>query len=139
MKLFLDDGREPYDDSWTVVRSAKAFRDTIESSKTIPEVISFDHDLHPEHYRADMYTPEKYNTLYKTFKHDTGLECAKWLCEYCIEKGFAIPEIIVHSHNPTGSMNIASEIMNNLLFHFEEERLIIPTPYEQIMKNQTYA
>lgn len=129
-KLFLDDVREPWDDSWTLVRSAKEFRDYIESNG-IPDVVSYDHDLSPEHYAKVMYStdPGEYNKLYNSFTHQTGLDCAKWLCEVCVEKGLKIPVTNVHSMNPIGASNISSTVMNYALFYFEEELNVPTRPY----------
>ena len=135
-KLFLDDVRKPWDDSWDVVRTPSEFKAYVKElfakTKRLPDIVSFDHDLHPEHYNNAMYqSPEQYNRLYKKFKHETGLECAKWLCSFCIEEGIRIPEVNVHSHNPIGGNNIAHAVMTYLLFYYEEETLIQPKPYNE--------
>lgn len=134
-KLFLDDIRNPWDNSWDIVRTPAEFKTYIKEmfvkTKKLPDVIAFDHDLNQEHYTNEMYSndPEQYNRLYKGFKHETGLDCAKWLCSFCVDEGLKLPEIHIHSMNPIGANNIAYTVMNYALFYFEEELLIQPKPY----------
>lgn len=133
-KLFLDDARESYDDTWDLVTSSQEFKKYIEDmfkeEKRIPDIISFDHDLHTEHYMKTPFGDEEaYNKMYKNFIHETGLDCAKWICNFCLEEGLALPEIHIHSGNPVGAKNIAYAIMNASLFYFEEELIIQPRYY----------
>ena len=103
-RLFLDDLRVPtdcleymlknkeiYSEEWDIVRSYKDFVSYVVKNG-VPDVVSFDHDLADE--------------LDK--KEKTGCDCAKWLCEYCLENNIPLPEYIVHSMNPIGSENILS-------------------------------
>ena len=116
--LFLDDERRPSQVTWvnlplvewTVVKNYDAFVQVI-SSLGMPRRISFDHDLAAEHYRPSMYDDDKhYNNYYTdgTFKEKTGHECAKWLVQYCVNRGEKIPEYFVHTLNPIGKQNIIS-------------------------------
>lgn len=135
-KLFLDDNRQPWDDSWDLVKTPAEFKAYIKElfvkTRRLPDVVSFDHDLNQEHYSNEMYgNPEDYNKLYKKFKHETGLDLAKWLCQFCVDEGLALPHIHIHSMNPIGANNIAHTIMNYSLFYFEEELLIRPVPYHK--------
>lgn len=121
--IFLDDERMPYGVTWaelptapwTIVRNYDQFVSTIERYyayfKKLPEFIAFDHDLAPEHYRQSMYNPDGHYSNYYfdgTFKEKTGFDAAKWLTEFCEEKGLDIPDYIVHSMNPIGKQNIYS-------------------------------
>lgn len=125
--LFLDDMRDPYEvgnyfypvekrnmyrkEDWDVVRNYDSFVEYIEVNG-LPDVISFDHDLADEHYApeeywADIVVNRKYqDEAYKHYKEKTGLDCAKWLIEYCNENKRALPEIYCHSMNPVGKTNI---------------------------------
>lgn len=118
--LFLDDYRMPKDAfaythipiylnvEWIVVRNYNAFISLIEG-KGIPEIISFDHDLANEHYDPELHGSETYNQLYDLFDEKTGYHCAQWLINYCIDNQKDIPaEVMIHSMNPAGSMNIKS-------------------------------
>ena len=74
-------------------------------SMGLPDFISFDHDLAPEHYTKYLGEPFIETNQYE---EETGYECARWLVEYCSEKGLEIPDFAVHSMNPVGSERIFS-------------------------------
>jgi hypothetical protein len=118
--LFLDDERIPQMVTWVniplvewvIVRNYTQFVDTIQKNG-IPEAISFDHDLADEHYveytaAHDLNSPSKGNIRYDKLKEKTGLDCAKWLAQYCVDKNVPVPEYYVHTMNPIGGMNILS-------------------------------
>ena len=123
--LFLDDFRHPYDCvpympnreiyggwKWVIVRSYDEFVDYIEKHG-LPGSISFDHDLADEHYDNSMYSGvDAYNKMYEEFKEKTGLDCAKWLVDYCMNNDLDLPEYFVHSMNPAGGKNISSYLDN---------------------------
>ncbi len=82
----------------------------------LPDIISFDHDLATEHY-----TPEKYWHDYQLSKEyqesqnyteKTGMDCAKWLVEYCMNNQKELPFFYFHSANPVGADNILY-LLNN--------------------------
>jgi hypothetical protein len=125
-KLFLDDERDPiqcasymsrrgidvriYHENWDIVRSYGEFVNYI-NTNGLPDLISFDHDL------GDV--PE----LKKTLKFDdyfdkdndreyNGLDCAKFLIDYCMDNKLLLPKYIVHSYNPTGAENIKGLLDN---------------------------
>lgn len=86
----------------------------------LPQIISFDHDLADEHY-----TPEEYWHDYQiskeyqeaqNYQEKTGMDCAKWLIDYCIDNKKPLPIFYVHSANPVGADNI-NGILNNYLKH----------------------
>jgi hypothetical protein len=128
VNLFLDDIRMPCDVSgyitnvflkgfycytdFIIVRNYDEFKEHIEKNG-VPDFISFDHDLADEHYSPDMYRgPEIYNKNYDVFKERTGLDCAKFLVEYCMDNKITLPRFLVHSMNPTGKLNIESYLSN---------------------------
>ena len=129
-KLFLDDERQPWDDSWDHVKTPLEFKKYITYlyalTNKLPDIISFDHDLHYEHFDI----PKNYSRMYENYKHETGWHCAKWLCDFCIDEGLEVPEISIHSANKIGADNIAKTIMNVCLFYYEDERIIVPKPYD---------
>jgi hypothetical protein len=111
MFLFLDDERVPgivnWDPQfpmqqwirWHIVRNIEEFKDFIDMYLDEIEHIAFDHDLGPEHY------PWNGN------KHDdgrTGMDCAKYLVEECMNRNINLPNFSVHSMNPAGRDNIMS-------------------------------
>ena len=110
--LYLDDFRDPPDSAfykgeaiynlveWEVVRNYDDFVKIIEE-KGIPEIISFDHDLAVSHYELQL--------PYDQYTEKTGYHCAKWLIYYCIDNNKKLPaEILIHSMNVAGSLNIKS-------------------------------
>ena len=114
IKLFLDDIRVPShvwkdtidpdyceDASWTIVRSYDAFVSWI-SQNSLPDLVSFDHDLKYEHYLEENQNQIDYSKI----ELETGYHAAQWLIKYCQENGFALPQCKVHSMNPEGRNNI---------------------------------
>lgn len=130
MKLFLDDIRHNYDalemlnyeiykDKWHIVRNYDEFIKYI-TKNGLPDIISFDHDLADAHY-----TPKEYWTDYHkskeyqdslVYEEKTGLDCAKWLINYCLDKNLKLPKYLVHSANPVGRDNIFYQLRNFELY-----------------------
>jgi len=130
-KLFLDDFRNPKDaftlviphlkifweDGWDIVRSYDEFVNWIEANG-LPDFISFDHDLADEHYedyRNDQNRSRmgyQSGPIYDQFKEKTGLDCAKWLVDWCVDHGCALPNYAVHSANPAGRRNIEQYLVS---------------------------
>jgi hypothetical protein len=141
--LFLDDIHNPYDVAnlrkttvkdreryrnydWIIVRNYDDFVKTI-TEKGLPDIVSFDHDLAPEHYEilfADENWFKKDKLIidtadwsdeividYDKFTIKTGYHAAEWLLEYCQNTGKEKPICLVHSQNDVGRKNIT-----NLLF-----------------------
>jgi len=118
-KLFLDDIRDPKEafsytgfqdflkDDWKIVRNYDQFIGFIgrnwEYHKAFPSIIAFDHDLADEHYGAPSTA---------IFKEKTGMDCAKWLVDFCIDNELALPSWISHSMNPAGRDNINLFLQN---------------------------
>lgn len=116
--LFLDDYRDPFDTKadWLFyspigrnvdvvwVKSYQEFVDYI-TTNGLPDGICFDHDLVDEHYDPSMYDGT-YNDLYPHFTEKTGYDCAKFICEYCMDNNKDIPPYNIQSANPVGSENI---------------------------------
>ena len=107
--LFLDDERLPQRVTWvnlpagpwSVVRSYKEFCEYI-TKNGLPYFVTFDHDLSIEDQNKNPATMQ--------FKEKTGMDCAKWLVEYCIVNNLPFPAYEVHSMNVIGKMNIKSYI-----------------------------
>jgi hypothetical protein len=125
--LFLDDFRNPMDcinymrlrvddsvmysrEKWIVVRNYEEFVNYI-TNNGLPYLISFDHDLADEHYDPSMYSGN-YDDVAKNFKEKTGMDCAKWLVDYCIDRSEKLPKYVIHSMNPVGAQNILSYLNN---------------------------
>ena len=77
----------------------------------LPKIISFDHDL------ADNYQLRKELDIKEWFdmvsgKEYTGMDCAHYLVNYCMDKKLELPKFVVHSQNPTGNENIHGLLTN---------------------------
>lgn len=117
-KLFLDDFREVRqaaqymfprigsnnnlynEDGWIVAKNYDEFTDII-LKNGIPDLISYDHDLADEHYIACDKGENR-----DDYKEKTGLDCAKWMLEFCKSLNKDHPPYFIHSMNPIGTENI---------------------------------
>ena len=115
--LFLDDVRIPTRVTWveipknqhySVVRNYNEFVDLI-TLRGLPKFICYDHDLADCHYGDGL---NGRGIDYDKYTEKTGYDCAKWLVNYCVDKGVKHPPYIVHSLNPVGKKNIESYIEN---------------------------
>jgi hypothetical protein len=101
---------------WLIVKTYDEFVSVIRE-KGLPDIVSFDHDLHPEHYDFIFNDENWFNKDdeiiidYDIFTNKTGYHAAEWLIEYCANKGIDMPICLVHSQNSLGNKNIT-----NLLF-----------------------
>lgn len=122
-KLFLDDIRQPkdachivsnpkiyWDSDWSTVKNYVEFCEWIKTNG-LPDIVSFDHDLADIHYEIDF---DDWNdaTADQLGVEETGLDCAKWMVNYCITNNVTLPEYYVHSANPVGRKNIKSYLDN---------------------------
>lgn len=130
VKLFLDDFRIPKDainlvptklnkfyweNDWFVVKTYNEFVDFIQKNG-LPTFVSFDHDLADFHYD---YNPDEFEgmseeELFLRFGsvEKTGMDCARWLVDYCYENKLVLPDYVVHSANPMGKINIQKFLEN---------------------------
>lgn len=104
--LFLDDERNPQDATWmqypeniewVVVRTFSEFAKAVQSG--VFDLMSFDHDLQDFSKGSEM----------------TGYDCLKFYCNFllCVEDCF-LPQVVVHSMNPIGKVNILTYWKNYL-------------------------
>lgn len=116
--IFLDDERNPWDVTWcdirrdyhyNIVRSYAEFTGMIETLGYLPEYISFDHDLADQHYGHGLNSDE---IPYDRYSEKTGYDAAKWLVNFCIDRGLKFPDYDVHSMNPVGRTNIIEYVSN---------------------------
>lgn len=119
-KLYVDDLRQPVNYTWGVARSYKEFVDYIEKNG-IPDILSLDHDLCPEHskyYFTHLKGKEDAIIDYDSFKEKTGYDCALYLISYCIDNDIKLSTTVyTHSHNAIGRLNIMNAI--NSFFKFQ--------------------
>jgi hypothetical protein len=118
--LFLDDARIPidcatymyrrgvdckiYHKDWQIVRSYLQFIKWIEENG-LPDFISFDHDLGDAPELRKSLPIEQWFDLENNREY-TGMDCAKWLVNYCLDNDKPLPEYAVHSANTAGTKNI---------------------------------
>lgn len=124
--LFLDDIRLPHDVTWgnipyiyqklewDIVRNYDEFVSYIRENGLPKGYVSFDHDLAEQHYTPEIYwndfgESKRYQEK-QNYTKKTGLDCAKFLVEYCLYHGLDLPNCKVHSMNPVGRENIISEL-----------------------------
>ena len=74
-----------YNVKFTWVKSYDEFVNFI-TTNGVPKLISFDYDLKNGRMNVEGKLP-------------TGMDCAKWLVEYCKENGVSMPKCYVHSAN----------------------------------------
>jgi hypothetical protein len=120
--LFLDDFRNPQDAfaytkdtdflklPWIVVKSYDEFVAKIlelYNEGHFPRMIAFDHDLADDHYNhLSGEIP------YEEMKEKTGMHCARWLVDFCMDRNLSLPDFKVHSQNPAGKANIMGFLTN---------------------------
>ena len=102
--------------NWIIVKTFDEFVNIVKE-KGIPSIVSFDHDLAPEHWDF-IYSDENWlksddaiTVDYDSFIIKTGYHAAEWLLEYCASLNIDTPICFVHSQNSVGKKNI-----QNLLF-----------------------
>jgi hypothetical protein len=144
--LYLDDVRTPIEtlpgyNPWNVVRNYNEFTDWI-NTNGIPDLISFDHDLADEHsndYFNQVGTQGYQIPSYEQYKEKTGLDCARYVADYCQNNNVPLKGCCVHSHNPVGAKNIQS-LINGFHRHmgWDETCYIGKFPFEINKKNNSY-
>lgn len=115
--LYLDDVRTPTENipgykPWNVVRNYDEFEKWIVENG-VPDLVSFDHDLAEEHmndYYKQLLDNGFQHPNYGQYKEKSGLDCARFLVEYCQKMNTPLKQCAVHSHNPVGATNIQSFI-----------------------------
>lgn len=119
-KVPKDENNEDYKINW--VLNYEEFVKWIEIFG-LPNAISFDHDLADEHYTPEYfwndYQESKKYQEWKSnhYQEKTGMDCAKWLVDYCIDNKEKLPKIFVHSANPVGADNI-KYLLDNFLKYY---------------------
>jgi len=99
-KLFLDDERDPVDDSWIVCRTVLTAIGEC-TARGLPTYINFDHDLGNSGNDHPMFKD--------------GIGFAHWMIEEVLNDRWTLPKNFdwyVHSQNPIGAENI-NALMHN--------------------------
>jgi hypothetical protein len=109
-KLFLDDERDPVDNTWIVCRSIYEVIKEVDN-RGFPDYVSFDHDLGPN---------QKDSTY-----DNTGIRTAHYLIDQVLDGRFLLPDNFdwyVHSQNPIGAENINS-LLTSFLNNLKKEKV----------------
>jgi hypothetical protein len=132
--LWLDDLRNPYlDIEGKVPKEAGTIEWVLNYEQFtqwitkfgLPYLISFDHDLADEHYTPEYFWDDYMESKKfqewreKDYKENTGMDCAKWLVDYCIDNNKELPLFYSHSANPVGRDNILY-FLENFKKHYKK-------------------
>lgn len=90
-KQFYDKLFQQYNCNFIWVKNFYQFVDYIKKNG-IPEFISFDHDLNNRGGKEGLSDEQKLN--------NDGVNCAKWLVNFCKQNNQPLPKFYVHSANP---------------------------------------
>jgi len=130
--LWLDDIRNPFIGDWLLqyspdyyymetneqqvvwVKTYKEFCSWI-TENGLPEVICFDHDLSDFQSMKSGY-PHLMDDVEWPKTEKTGMDCAHWLVNYCIDNNVDLPQWKIQSANEVGKENI-DKLLKNYLKH----------------------
>lgn len=129
--LWLDDIRDPFDKDFTPYVAlynpflnqpheiiwVKNYDEFLEYllSESLPDAISFDHDLADEHiqyYFDNGGHKNPPNPMEANFKEKTGYDCVKFLVDLCTDTEQKLPICIYHTANSAGKVNMETYINN---------------------------
>lgn len=117
--LWIDDVRNPFVGDWLLRYEPEYYYEADEGTHQViwvknynefvawikdnglPTHIGFDHDLADIAWGSEHGEEEK-----------TGMDCAKWLANYCMDNNLEIPAYFVQSANPVGKENIIKYLEN---------------------------
>lgn len=120
--MFLDDQRKRSDVSFPsqyetlptlVAKNHKEFVSIVEKNG-LPTVVSFDMDLHPDHYKIGARSRFTSLAGYENCLEPTGLDAAKFLVGYCRKNKLKLPTYFCHSMNPAGKTAIL-KVLNSFV------------------------
>lgn len=105
-KQFYDGLLQKYDINFVWVKNIYQFIEYIEKNG-VPPFISFDHDLNNRGGGEGLSDEQKLN--------NNGVNCAKWLVEFCKENKINLPKFYVHSANPKHGPEINNVLNSNYM------------------------
>lgn len=103
-KQFYDTLSQKYDIKFVWVKNIYQFIEYIEKNG-VPPFISFDHDLNNRGGGEGLSDEQKLN--------NNGVNCAKWLVEFCKKNKINLPKFYVHSANPKHGPEINNVLNSN--------------------------
>lgn len=130
-KQFYDNLLKQYNANFVWVKNLYQFIDYIEKNG-IPQFVSFDHDLNNRGGGEGLSDEQKIN--------NNGVNCAKWLVDYCKQNNQPLPKFYVHSANPKHGPEINRVLTseNKQIIRLTEQKLhkIIRESINKILKEE---
>jgi len=112
---------------WKVVRSYDQFVFSIKNHG-VPRVVSFDNDLHRDHY--DIFSKASLEGFFdwKFVQPKMGLHALEFLIDFCKTNEIELPIIYIHTANPFAreEMNKILNIEKKTLDIFSEGGILLP-------------
>ena len=98
---------------WKIARSLPEFETTI-NELGIPEFVFLAHNLHKEHGNFSDYKNalSSWKIDYNKYKYPTGLDCVKFLIQFCKINNKKFPKYEICDENLVGKDNMWKEICN---------------------------
>lgn len=115
-KAYYDNLRQQYNLNFVWVKNIEEFISYI-MKNGVPEFVSFDHDL-------GKGLPK-------------GLDCAKWLIDYCNNNGVKMPRFFVHSANPNGQREINGLLQQTIKITESDIRKIVRRVVDKLLEEST--
>ena len=123
--LFLDDFRTPemafsdclrdvrfLKEEWVIAQSHNDFVNIVQEKfldNSFPKLVAFDHDLADVHYEHINNSSEWWAEYYANSNSEkTGYHSAKWFIEFVIDNKLRMPDVLIHTRNQSGGLNIKS-------------------------------
>lgn len=128
--LFLDDYRFPNHvswvnlpkiDNWIIARNYLEFISIVKANG-MPKFVSFDHDLDRD---TNMVVITRKQGELDGVNMGNGLDCAKWLVNYCNENKLTFPEWAVHSTSERNAPKITEYIQGFLNWYNQEIKVSV--------------
>jgi len=130
-KQFYDNLLKQYNANFIWVKNIYQFIDYVEKNG-IPQFVSFDHDLNNRGGGEGLSDEQKIN--------NNGVNCAKWLVNYCKQNNQPLPKFYVHSANPKHGPEINRVLTseNKQIIRLTEQKLhkIIRESINKILKEE---
>lgn len=118
--LWLDDLRNPYINTeqkvpigYDIIEWVKNFGEFVHYIKQngLPDCISFDHDLGDDVEQCNVEILSSWFNIDENREY-TGMDCAKFIIDYCLDNSVNMVKYNIHSANPSGAKNIQSLLDN---------------------------
>lgn len=115
--LWLDDTRDPFTAEWCVNIKNKLDMTSVDMSQPIQVDVVWAKNANEFKVYFKHLVPDMIHFDHDLGEDETGYDCMKWLCEYCLDNGVSIPKCYSHSSNPIGRANILGYYSNFVRFN----------------------